>query len=433
MGIGSHSNLNLEKGEDDTHNLVLSITNMALIVQKYGGTSVADAERVKEVAKRVLKYKNEGHDVIVVVSAPAGTTDSLIRRAYELSETPNKRELDMLLTSGEQISIASLAIAIEDLGKKAVSLNAFQVNFKTTDEHTKATILDINTDIIKDKLSEGNVVVFAGFQGITENNEITTLGRGGSDTTAVALGAALNADEVEIYTDVDGIYTADPRVVKNPKKLNAISYQEMLEMAASGAKVLHPRAVEIAARYGIKIHLRSSFDDSTGTIVKEKGDESMEQVKIIGITSTKNEGKITLSGVPDKPGIAAKVFSKLAKAKINTDIILQSSSVTKEFNNISYTVSIDDLKEAVDISQELKEELGAEGVSYDANIAKISAIGIGLKTHYETTAEIFDTLAENGINIDMISCSEINVSCIIKEEDVNKAVRALHEKFVEEN
>ena len=432
MGIGSHSNLNLEKGEDDTHNLVLSIINMALIVQKYGGTSVADAERVKEVAKRVLKYKNEGHDVIVVVSAPAGTTDSLIRRAYELSETPSKRELDMLLTSGEQISIASLAIAIEALGKKAVSLNAFQVDFKTTDEHTKATILNINTDIIREKLSEGNVVVFAGFQGITENNEITTLGRGGSDTTAVALGAALKADEVEIYTDVDGVYTADPRVVKNPKKLNTISYQEMLEMAASGAKVLHPRAVEIAARYGIKIHLRSSFDDSTGTIVKEKGDESMEQVKIIGITSTKNEGKITLSGVPDKPGIAAKVFSKLAKAKINTDIILQSSSVTKEFNNISYTVSIDDLKEAVEISQELKEELGAEGVSYDANIAKISAIGIGLKTHYETTAEIFDTLAENGINIDMISCSEINVSCIIKEEDVNKAVRALHEKFIEE-
>ena len=406
---------------------------MALIIQKYGGTSVADAVRVKEVAKRVLKYKNEGHDVIVVVSAPAGTTDSLIRRAYELSETPNKRELDMLLTSGEQISIASLAIAIEALGKKAISLNAFQVDFKTTDEHTKATILNINTDIIREKLSEGNVVVFAGFQGITENNEITTLGRGGSDTTAVALGAALKADEVEIYTDVDGVYTADPRVVKKPKKLNTISYQEMLEMAASGAKVLHPRAVEIAARYGIKIHLRSSFDDSTGTIVKEKGDESMEQVKIIGITSTKNEGKITLSGVPDKPGIAAKVFSKLAKAKINTDIILQSSSVTKEFNNISYTVSIDDLKEAVEISQELKEELGAEGVSYDANIAKISAIGIGLKTHYETTAEIFDTLAENGINIDMISCSEINVSCIIKEEDVNKAVRALHEKFIEEN
>ena len=406
---------------------------MALIIQKYGGTSVADAERVKEVAKRVVRYKKAGHDVIVVVSAPAGRTDALVKRAYELSDTPNKRELDMLLTSGEQISIASLAIAVEELGEKAVSLNAFQVNFKTTPVHTKAKIINIDTQIIQEKLDEGNVVVFAGFQGITENNEITTLGRGGSDTTAVALGAALKADEVEIYTDVDGVYTADPRVVKNPKKLNAISYQEMLEMAASGAKVLHPRAVEIAARYGIKIHLRSSFDDSTGTIVKEKGDESMEQVKIIGITSTKNEGKITLSGVPDKPGIAAKVFSKLAKAKINTDIILQSSSVTKEFNNISYTVSIDDLKEAVEISQELRNELGAEGVSYDANIAKISAIGIGLKTHYETTAEIFDTLAENGINIDMISCSEINVSCIIKEEDVNKAVRALHEKFIEEN
>ena len=403
---------------------------MALIIQKYGGTSVANAERVKEVAKRVLKYKQEGNDVIVVVSAPAGVTDSLIKRAYELTDKPNKRELDMLLTSGEQISIASLAMAIEAMGEKAVSLNAFQVNFKTTDDHTKAQILGIDTTTIEEKLKEGNVVVFAGFQGITDNNEITTLGRGGSDTTAVALGAALKADEVEIYTDVDGVYTADPRMVKNPKKLKTISYQEMLEMAASGAKVLHPRSVEIAAKYGIKIHLRSSFDESIGTIVEEKGEESMEKAKIVGVTSSKNEGKITLSGVPERPGIAAKVFTALAKEKISTDIILQSSSVNKEYNNISFTVNINDLKEAVEISEKIKDELGAEGVTAEENIAKISIIGIGLKTHNETTAEIFDTLAENGINIDMISCSEINVSCIIKEEDVEKAVIALHTKFI---
>ena len=403
---------------------------MALIIQKYGGTSVANAERVKEVAKRVLKYKKEGNDVIVVVSAPAGVTDSLIKRAYEITDKPNKRELDMLLTSGEQISIASLAMAIEAMGEKAVSLNAFQVNFKTTDDHTKAQILGIDTKTIEEKLEEGNVVVFAGFQGITDSNEITTLGRGGSDTTAVALGAALKADEVEIYTDVDGVYTADPRMVKNPKKLKTISYQEMLEMAASGAKVLHPRSVEIAAKYGIKIHLRSSFDESIGTIVEEKGEELMEKAKIVGVTSSKNEGKITLSGVPERPGIAAKVFTTLAKEKISTDIILQSSSVNKEYNNISFTVNINDLKEAVTISEKIKEELGADGVTAEENIAKISVIGIGLKTHNETTAEIFDTLAEDGINIDMISCSEINVSCIIKEEDVEKAVNALHTKFI---
>ena len=417
---------------------------MALIIQKYGGTSVADAKRVKEVAKRVVKYKKAGHDVIVVVSAPAGRTDELIKRAYELSDSPNKREFDMLLTSGEQISIASLAIAVADLGEKAVSLNAFQVNFKTTSVHTKAKIIDIDTQIIQEKLDEGNVVVFAGFQGITENNEITTLGRGGSDTTAVALGAALNADEVEIYTDVDGVYTADPRVVKEAKKIETISYQEMLELAASGAKVLHPRSVEIAAKYGIKIHLRSSFDDSTGTIVENKkiineiesqnintkGD-AMEKVKIVGITSSKNEGRITLFGVPDRPGIASKVFSRLAKSKINTDIILQSSSINKELNNISFTVKSDDLKEAVAISEQIKEQIGAEGVSYEEKIAKVSVVGIGLKSHYETTSEIFDTLAENNINIDMISCSEINVSCIIREEDVDKAVNALHKRFIE--
>ena len=402
---------------------------MALIIQKYGGTSVADGARVKEVAKRVLKYRSEGHDVVVVVSAPAGVTDSLLKRAKDITDLPDKRELDMLLTTGEQISIALLSMAIKDMGVYAISYNAFQVKFGTTADHTKALITNIDTTKIKERLKEGKVVVFAGFQGITIDNEITTLGRGGSDTTAVALGVALNADEVEIYTDVDGVYTADPRIVKNSKKLNEISYQEMLEMAASGAKVLHPRSVEIAAKYGIHIHLRSSLDNSKGTIVKGE-EEIMEKAKIVGVSSSKNEGKITILGMPDKPGIAAKVFATLAKAKINTDIIVQSSSTNKELNNISFTVSKTDLPEAIAISEKIKTEIGATSILSDGNVAKVSVIGVGLKSHYETTADIFDTLAENNINIDMISCSEINVSCIISQDDVDKAVIALHDKFI---
>lgn len=402
---------------------------MALIIQKYGGTSVADGARVKEVAKRVLKYRSEGHDVVVVVSAPAGVTDSLLKRAKDITDVPDKRELDMLLTTGEQISIALLSMAIKDMGGDAISYNAFQVKFGTTADHTKALITNIDTTKIKERLKEGKVVVFAGFQGITIDNEITTLGRGGSDTTAVALGVALNADEVEIYTDVDGVYTADPRIVKNSRKLNEISYQEMLEMAASGAKVLHPRSVEIAAKYGIHIHLRSSFDNSKGTIVKGE-EEIMEKTKIVGVSSSKNEGKITILGMPDKPGIAAKVFATLAKAKINTDIIVQSSSTNKELNNISFTVSKTDLPEAIAISEKIKTEIGATSILSDGNVAKVSVIGVGLKSHYETTADIFDTLAENNINIDMISCSEINVSCIISQDDVDKAVIALHDKFI---
>ena len=402
---------------------------MSLIIQKYGGISVADGTRVKEVAKRVLKYRSEGHDVVVVVSAPAGVTDSLLKRAKDITDLPDKRELDMLLTTGEQISIALLSMAIKDMGGDAISYNAFQVKFGTTADHTKALITNIDTTKIKERLKEGKVVVFAGFQGITIDNEITTLGRGGSDTTAVALGVALNADEVEIYTDVDGVYTADPRIVKNSKKLNEISYQEMLEMAASGAKVLHPRSVEIAAKYGIHIHLRSSFDNSKGTIVKGE-EEIMEKAKIVGVSSSKNEGKITILGMPDKPGIAAKVFATLAKAKINTDIIVQSSSTNKELNNISFTVSKTDLPEAIAISEKIKTEIGATSILSDGNVAKVSVIGVGLKSHYETTADIFDTLAENNINIDMISCSEINVSCIISQDDVDKAVIALHDKFI---
>ena len=402
---------------------------MALIIQKYGGTSVADGARVKEVAKRVLKYRSEGHDVVVVVSAPAGVTDSLLKRAKDITDLPDKRELDMLLTTGEQISIALLSMAIKDMGGDAISYNAFQVKFGTTADHTKALITNIDTTKIKERLKEGKVVVFAGFQGITIDNEITTLGRGGSDTTAVALGVALNADEAEIYTDVDGVYTADPRIVKNSKKLNEISYQEMLEMAASGAKVLHPRSVEIAAKYGIHIHLRSSFDNSKGTIVKGE-EEIMEKAKIVGVSSSKNEGKITILGMPDKPGIAAKVFATLAKAKINTDIIVQSSSTNKELNNISFTVSKTDLPEAIAISEKIKTEIGGTSILSDGNVAKVSVIGVGLKSHYETTADIFDTLAENNINIDMISCSEINVSCIISQDDVDKAVIALHDKFI---
>ena len=419
---------------------------MSLIVQKFGGSSVADAEGVKRVARRVVDTQKAGNDVVVVVSAMGDTTDELLDLAAEVTSnvTPS-RELDMLLTAGERISTAILSMAINDLGAKAQSFTGSQAGMITDGVHGSARLVEVNPERIRESIEAGNIAIVAGFQGVhRQSGDITTLGRGGSDTTAVALGAALEADEVEIYTDVDGVYTADPRIVKNARKLKTISYQEMLELAASGAKVLHPRSVEIAAKYGIKIHLRSSFDDSTGTIVQKDEEfeklknqnidtegEAMEKVKIAGITSSKNEGKITLFGVPDKPGIAAKVFSRLAKEKISTDIILQSSSINKELNNISFTVKIDDLKEAVAISEQIKEKIGAEGVSYKEKIAKVSVVGIGLKSHYETTAEIFDTLAENGINIDMISCSEINVSCIIHEDDVNKAVNALHKRFIE--
>ncbi|MBN1468067.1 MAG: aspartate kinase [Fusobacteriaceae bacterium] len=403
---------------------------MALIVQKYGGTSVANTERVQAVAQRVLKYKKEGHDVVVVLSAPAGMTDDLIGRAKAISKNPKSRELDMLLGTGEQISIALLAMALDELGQPAISFTAPQVGIKTTLQHTKAKITSISTEKMEENLKEGKVVIVAGFQGINENQDITTLGRGGSDLTAVALGVALKADEVEIYTDVDGVYTADPRICKNAKKMKEISYDEMLELASSGAKVLHNRSVEVAFKYNTPIHLRSSFSDVEGTIVKGEC-ENMEKTVIRGVSHSVKESKITIEGVPDNPGIAAKVFKELANNSINVDIVIQGGGADN-LNSISFTVKDEDYTNAKAITERVALELGARKVIADKDIAMVSVVGVGIKSNPGVAAAVFETLANVGVNIDMISSSEIKISCIIKDSDVEKAVQALHSTFIEE-
>lgn len=403
---------------------------MGVIVQKYGGTSVANAERVKAVAERVVRTKKEGNDVVVVVSAPAGMTDDLLDRAKSISKQPRSRELDMLLGTGEQISIALLAMAIHELGEEAISYTAGQVGIKTTEHHTKAKIMSISTDKIKHKLSTGNIVIVAGFQGINENNDITTLGRGGSDTTGVALGVALNADAVEIYTDVDGIYTADPRIVKNPKKLLEISFDEMLELASSGAKVLHSRSVELAYKNNIPIHLRSSFTNELGTMVKKEG-ENMENTIIRGVSHSNKEAKITIEGVPDNPGIAAHIFKELARNNINIDIVIQGGG-DNNLNSISFTVKEEDFALATSITEKLAGELGAKRVLTNDNVAMVSVVGVGIKSNPGIAAKVFDALAKSNVNIDMISSSEIKISCIVSKDDLNTAVNALHKRFIEE-
>lgn len=402
---------------------------MGIIVQKYGGTSVANADRVKAVAERVVRTKREGNDVVVVLSAPAGMTDDLINRAKSISKKPRSRELDMLLVTGEQISIALLAMAIHELGEEAISYTANQVGIKTTDHHTKAKITSISTDKIKHKLDTNHIVIIAGFQGVNENQEITTLGRGGSDTTGVALGVALNADTVEIYTDVDGIYTADPRIVKNPKKLQEISFDEMLELASSGAKVLHSRSVELAYKNNIPIHLRSSFSDELGTIVKNEG-AKMEQTIIRGVSHSNKESKITIEGVPDNPGIAARIFRELAENNINIDIVIQGGGHNQQ-NSISFTVKEEDFVTAREITERLAKELGAKNVFTNENVAMVSVVGVGIKSNPGIAAQVFEVLAESGVNIDMISSSEIKISCIINQDNLNTAVNALHKKFID--
>mgnify|MGYP003525557785 FL=1 len=403
---------------------------MALIVQKYGGTSVANTERVQAVAQRVLKYKKEGHDVVVVLSAPAGMTDDLIKRANAISKNPKSRELDMLLGTGEQISIALLAMALDELGQEAISFTASQIGIKTTLHHTKAKITSISTEKMDKQLKEGKVVIVAGFQGINENDEFTTLGRGGSDLTAVALGVALKADEVEIYTDVDGVYTADPRIVKNAKKLLEISYDEMLELASSGAKVLHSRSVEVAYKYNTPIHLRSSFSDVVGTIVKGEC-KNMEKTVIRGVSHSTKESKITIEGLPDNPGIAAKVFKELANNSINVDIVIQGGGADN-MNSISFTVKDEDFNSAKSITEKLALDLGAKKVLTNPNVAMVSVVGVGIKSNPGVAASVFESLANAGVNIDMISTSEIKISCIIADKDLDKAVNALHETFIED-
>lgn len=400
---------------------------MALIVQKYGGTSVADATRVRDVAERVLYTQQKGNQMVIVVSAPAGKTDELLALARGVAKHPNPREVDMLLATGEQISIALLAMAIADLGGKAISLTAAQVGIKTDGTHQKAKITEISLKRIKEELEKGQVVIVAGFQGIDEKHDYTTLGRGGSDTSAVALAAALNADMCEIYTDVDGVYTADPRLVPNAKKHDEISYDEMLEMASLGAKVLHLRAVELAKKYNVPLHVRSSFNENPGTVVK--GGENMEQGRIVvGVAHNSKISKLTIARIADKPGVAAMIFSKLAAADINVDMIVQSAG-KDGLADISFTVSKDDADRAEEVARSMVEVLSAESVERADNQAKVSIVGTGMLTNPGVAAAMFETLAQNNINIEMISTSDISISTVIPGELVEKAVQALHSAF----
>lgn len=400
---------------------------MGLIVRKYGGSSVASPQRIKKVAEQIIEAKKKDSQIIVVVSALGDTTDELIDLAHQITLIPDEREMDMLLSTGEQISCALLSIALISLGTPAISLTAQQVEILTDYAHTKAKIRKISTERILKELNKGKVVVIAGFQGVTEEDNITTLGRGGSDTTAVALASVLEADVCEIFTDVDGVYTADPRIVPNARKVEIISYEEMLEMASLGAKVLQSRSVEIAKKFGVKIHVRSSFNDVHGTIVCEEV-ANMEDVLVSGIASNPDESKITILDVPDKPGMAARIFCALAEKNINVDMIVQSSS-PRQTNDISFTVVRSDLSSAIKITEEIGKEIGVKEVASDDDIAKVSIIGVGMKSHSGIAAKMFETLAKHHINIDMISTSEIKISCIIKREQMEEAVRALHEIF----
>jgi len=400
---------------------------MALIVQKYGGSSVANAELVKNVARRVGHRKDQGNDLVVVVSAMGKTTDQLISLAQEIMEHPPEREMDVLLSTGETVSTTLMAMAFESIGYDAVSLSGAQAGIKTDAVHSKARILGIDPERVRRELELGHIVVVAGFQGITEEMDITTLGRGGSDTTAVALAAALSAEICEIYTDVEGIYTTDPRVEPKARKLKDIGYEEMLELAAVGAKVMHARAVELGAVYNMPILVASSFKEVPGTLIH--GGESMEQFKRVrGIAQDLDVAKVTIRGVPDQPGIAASIFDPLAKAHVSVDTIVQNASV-EQLTDVTFTVSRKDLHKVLPIVQEASRRIGAADVVADDKLGKVSVIGTGMTTAPGYAARMFRTLFEEGINIEMISTSEIRITCIISESKVPEAVRALHRAF----
>ena len=403
---------------------------MALIVQKFGGTSVGSLERIENAAKKVAKAKEAGHDVVVISSAMAGTTDRLINMAKQIQPVPSPRELDMLLATGEQQAIALFAMTLQKMGYKAISLCGWQVPIITDDVHTKARIKEIHTRKLKELLSKGYIPIVAGFQGVTKGGEITTLGRGGSDTSAVAIAAALKADVCEIYTDVDGIYTADPRIVPNARKIKKISYEEMLELASLGAKVMQIRSVEFGSKYGVRIHVRSSFKDEEGSwIVPEE--EIMEKVAVRGITSTDKEVQFTIVKVPDQPGIAAKIFKALGDAHIAVDMIVQTVSVDG-YTDMSFTVSETDAPYAKEIVEKIAKDIGAEKVLMDSNVAKISIVGLGMRSAYGVAGKMFEILAKHNINIKAISTSEIRISCLIDRKYTELAVRALHEAFIED-
>ena len=401
---------------------------MALIVQKYGGTSVANAERIRAVAHRVTERARSGDKLVVVLSARAGETDGLIKLAREISPKPDARELDVLLATGEQITIALFCMAVKEMGFEAVSMTGYQAGIITDRNYGQARINWIETLPIMDKLHDGKIVVVAGFQGYDDEGNITTLGRGGSDTTAVALAAALSADMCEIYTDVEGVFTADPNVYSKARKLEKISYEEMLEMASMGAKVLHLRSVEFGMKYHVPIMVLSSFTDAPGTLVT-KEDEEMEQVVVSGITYNRNEARITITNVPDVPGMAAKLFRPISDAKINVDLIVQGSGSIPGRADMSFTVPKPDYDKAIRMTERMAEELGAGKVHSNPNIAKISVIGLGMRSHSGVACKIFETLSNQNINIKMISTSEIKVSCVIDEKYTELAVRVLHDAF----
>ncbi|MFB6614418.1 aspartate kinase [Streptomyces sp. NPDC085524] len=407
---------------------------MGLVVQKYGGSSVADAEGIKRVAKRIVDTKKDGHQVVVVVSAMGDTTDELIDLAEQVSPMPAGREFDMLLTAGERISMALLAMAIKNLGHEAQSFTGSQAGVITDSVHNKARIIDVTPGRIRTALDGGNIAIVAGFQGVSaDSKDITTLGRGGSDTTAVALAAALDAEVCEIYTDVDGVFTADPRVVKKAKKIDWISSEDMLELAASGSKVLLHRCVEYARRYNIPIHVRSSFSGLRGTWVSNEqpqGDEQVEHAIISGVAHDVSEAKITVVGVPDKPGEAAAIFRAIADAEINIDMIVQNvSAASTGLTDISFTLPKAEGHKAIDALEKAKGQIGFDSLRYDDQIGKISLVGAGMKTNPGVTASFFQALSDAGVNIELISTSEIRISVVTRQDDVNEAVRAVHTAF----
>ncbi|MBM6733121.1 aspartate kinase [Megasphaera stantonii] len=407
---------------------------MALIVKKFGGSSVATPDKMRAIVQRVLKGKQEGDKIVIVVSAMGDTTDELVSLAKQITSKAYGREMDMLLSTGEQVSIALMAMAFQEAGQKAISFTGAQAGIKTSDAFNKGRILDLEPNRIMEALDEGNVVVVAGFQGITGHGDITTLGRGGSDTTAVAIAGAINADVCEIYTDVDGVYTSDPRVVSDAQKMKEITYGEMLEMAKLGAGVMQPRAVEMGSRFSVPIHVRSTFSEDEGTMIQEVCSMEIKQYLIRGVASDKNVAKITVLGIPNQPGHAYKIFSMLADSHVDVDMIVQSVRVAKEgVTDITFTIARTELPAAKDILNRLREEMPVEDILVDDKMAKVSIVGAGMAGHPGIAAGMFGVLGDNHINIEIISTSEISITCLIGEESVDTAVKAIHAHFFDEH
>jgi len=401
---------------------------MGILVQKFGGTSVADAEKIARAARRAIRAKLEGHQVVMVVSAMGKTTDHLVALAHEVNPDPPRREMDMLLTTGEQVSISLMAMAIASAGHEAISFTGGQVGLVTDSAHTKARIRSIDADRIREQLDAGRIVIVAGFQGITEEGAITTLGRGGSDTTAVALAAVLDAEQCEIYTDVDGVYTTDPRIVPQARKMDYISYDEMLELASLGAGVMHSRSIEFGKKYNVPIHVRSSLTDAKGTLIVAET-PGMEQIVVRGVTLKRDLARVALVGVPNEPGLAARIFARIAEHNIVVDDIIQNVYEHGREANIGFTTAISDVKEARVVCEQLCRELGIREVETDENVAKVSIVGIGMKTHTGVASRMFRALAAGKINIQNISTSEIVIGCLIDKKDGEQAVRLLHDAF----